>query len=97
MALIDRVGTGLSNSISSHSFSAAVYLWSRGVLTRNQIVNAFSLSVDDQVQLDQLATFYGTLNNTEKGLFFGRLESLNILREEGYITTQEYKNLLGLT
>jgi hypothetical protein len=95
MALIDRVGP--SGDISSHSFSAGIYLVTRGIVTRQQLVDRFGLTPQDEVQLDQLAVHYSGLNAENKAAFHGRFESLNILREEEYITLVEYKNLLGLT
>ena len=100
MALVDRLARGdepVNGFISNHAFSAGVYLWGQGVVTRNQIVNALSLSVDDQLQLDQLKTHYDGLTNAKKDAFHGKLEALGILLEMGYITPTFYKNQLGLT
>jgi len=95
MALIDRVGPG--GDISSHSFSAAIYLLVRGIITRNQIISRFEIEQKDEGQLDQLISHYGTLNAENKASFHSKLESLNVLREEEYITLAEWKNLLGIT
>jgi hypothetical protein len=95
MALTDRIGS--DGDISVHSFSASVYLMERGIITSGTVISRFNLSVEDQVQLGQLTTFYNSLNATEKASFHGRFESLNILFAEGYMTLTEYKNLLGLT
>lgn len=95
MALVDRIGP--SGDISSHAFSAGIYLVSRGLVTRQQFVTRFGLSPEDETQLDQLVTHYNGLNAENKAAFHGKFESLNILREEEYINLTEYKNLLGLT
>ena len=104
MALVDRLTqpgqTGPDppgGYIMNHFFSAAVYLWGQGVLTRANVVNGLNLSPDDEVQLDQLKATYDGLTNAKKDAFHGRLEALNTLLEGGYITKAFYKNNLGLT
>jgi len=95
MALIDRVGSG--GDISSHAFSAGVYLLARGIITRNQFITGFEIEQKDEGQLDQLIAHYSGLNAENRAAFHGKFESLNILLEEGLITQPQYKNLLGLT
>jgi len=99
MALMDKLSQGLEDveHIPVHLFTAAVYLWSIGTLTRAQVITGLGLEVSDETQLDQLASHYSGLNNPDKREFFGKLEALGVLMEEQKITPTQFKNLLGIT
>ena len=101
MALVDRLSRlqpePIDGFIANHAFSAGVYLWGQGIVTREQIVTALGLTVEDQVQFDQMKTHYDGLTTAKKGDFHGTLEALGILLEMGYITKAFYKTQLGLT
>lgn len=103
MALIDRLArdnpqppAGVDH-ISNHAWSAAMWFLAKGEITQAQVISAFSLSAEDQIQFQQLVTFYGTLNATDKGQFHNRVESAGVLLEVEYITRAKYKTLLGMT
>lgn len=103
MALIDKIGRDEpyppngEPHLSNHAFSAALWFWSKGDLTRAQVIAGAGLTPTDEVQLDQIIAFYNTLSNAEKGQFHNRVESAGILLEGGYITRAKYKSLLGMT
>ena len=98
MALVDRLAHDPGvESIANHDFSAACYFWALGEITRQNVVDAFNLSTEDQVQLDQLQTYYQGLNTADKQEFHSRLEAAGMLLEGEHITKAFYKNLLGLT
>jgi len=111
MALVDRLSRPLppvdpdlppvpeppGGYLSNHAFSAAVYLWGQGIITRAQVVAGLGLRTDDEPQLDQLKTTYNGLTTAKKDAFHGRLEALGILLEGNYITAAFYKTQLGLT
>ena len=109
MALVDRLARPITEPdiseppeppggyLSNHAFSAAVYLWGQGIITRAQVVTGLALRTDDEPQLDQLKTTYNALTNAKKDAFHGRLEALGILLEGNYITAAFYKIQLGLT
>jgi hypothetical protein len=101
MALVDRLSRvppePAEGYIANHAFSAGVYLWGQGIVTRAQIVTALGLTVEDQIQFDQMKTHYDGLTATQKGDFHGKLEALGILLEMGYISKAFYKTQLGLT
>ena len=101
MALVDRLSRlqpePADGFIANHAFSAGVYLWGQGIVTRAQIVTALGLTVEDQVQFDQMKTHYEGLTTAKKDAFHGKLEALGILLEMGFITPTFYKSKLGLT
>lgn len=100
MALIDRIfhdDPDPGRYISNHAFSAAVWFWAEGELTRAQVVAAFNMTAADEVQLDELQTFYTSRTADEKLHFHSDLEAAGILAEQGLITKTKYKSLLGLT
>jgi hypothetical protein len=99
VALIDRIfrDGDDTDAISNHAFSAAVYFWAKGDLTRAQVITAFGLTATDEVQLDQLQAYYVGLSAEDKQEFHSRLEGAGILAEQGFITQAFYKGLLGLT
>jgi hypothetical protein len=100
MALVDRLARiepePAEGYIANHAFSAGVYLWGQGIVTRAQIVAALALTPTDEVQFDQMKTHYDGLSTAKKDAFHGKLESLGILLETGYITKAFYKTQLGL-
>lgn len=99
MALIDRLDhtADRDDHIANHSFSAAMYFWAKGEITQAQVIAAFNLQAEDETQLDQLSTFYGTLSTEDKQEFHSRVEAAGILLETGLITQAKYKSLLGMT
>jgi hypothetical protein len=99
MALIDRLdhSTDRDDHIANHSFSAAIYFWAKGEITRAQVISAFSITAGEETQLDQLSTYYGTLSVADKQEFHSRVEAAGILLEGGHITQAKYKSLLGMT
>lgn len=94
--LIDRFGSGEEGGISSHEFSAAVFFWTVGEVTRAEVIAAFEVTLTQETQLDALQTYYGTLSATDKLMFRDRLESALILLEGGKINQTKFKSLLGL-
>jgi len=99
MALIDKLSQGLPNvgHIAAHTFSAAIFLWATGVITRAQVIAGLGLEASDEPQLDQLATHYTGLPADEKREFHGKVEALGVLMEVQLVTPAQFKSLLGLT
>lgn len=98
MALIDRLAHDIgTETIANHAFSAAMWFWSRGDVTRAQVIAAFALDATDEVQLDQLSTHYQALTVDRKQEFHSDMEAAGVLLESGLITKAKYKSLLGLT
>ena len=52
-----------------HEFSDSLMLWAEGELSRAQIVNFWSLTAPEEVELDALAAAYAASTATEKLLF----------------------------
>ena len=100
MTLIDRLAhdtPGSETDISNHEFSAAVWFWAQGDITQQNVVDAFTLTAEDEVQLDQLRTHYQNLGANQKLHFHSDLEAAGMLLEGGKLTKAQYKNLLGLS
>jgi hypothetical protein len=100
MALIDKLARdGDPNDpwISYRAFSAGMYFWALGEITRQDVIDAFSLEATDETQLDELASYYTGLSADEKAQFFDRLFNACVLLREGHITRNKFKSLLGLS
>lgn len=100
MPLIDRIfhdDPDPDRNISNHAFSAAVWLWARGEITRANVVATFEMTAADEVQLDELQATYAALSVDERRTFYSTLEAAGILAEGGLITKGQYKTFLGLT
>ena len=99
--LIDRLARDdpqpPNGHIASHSWSAALYLLGLGEVTRAQVVNTFALSADDQIQLDAIIAFYGTLTTAQKAQWHNRVEASGILLEKEHISRAKYRSLLGFS
>ena len=97
MALVDKVfHDDPATAVSNHAFSAALYMWSLGEITRQNVIDAFNLTVTDEIQLDQLAVYYTGLSAADKQEYHSRVEAAGILAEGAYITKAKYQSLLGL-
>lgn len=99
MALIDKIAPDADGDIlvSAHEFSAAMVLRGLNEISRQNVIDAFSLEVSDEAQLDELEAYYTGLSSTNKAAFHGRLEACNIALQGGYITKAKYKTMLGMT
>jgi hypothetical protein len=73
-----------------------LYLRSVGEVSRQDIVDAFDLSVEDQEQLDRLITYYQGLSVEDKIRFGDRLHSGVICLQAGLITKAKLRDLLAL-
>ena len=99
MALIDRVfhdDPDPDRHLANHAFSAAVWFWAKGDVTRQNVIDSFNMTVEDEVQLDQLEAHYISLSVDDRRTFHADLESAGILAEGGLITKALYETLLGL-
>lgn len=62
--------------IDVHGFYASLVLWSKGVISKAQIVSAYALSTQDESDLDFLKAQYDLA--ADKGVFMVGLEALMI-------------------
>lgn len=104
MSLIDRLDhTDPDNSrhIAIHTWSSALHLLAHGMLARQVLVDRFALTVDDQIQLDQLIAHYEALpgdeQNGDKPMFRANLESCLNLLEGNLMDRSEFAAMLGLS
>ena len=106
MALVDRfrrpgMGEDIVNALPTHSFAAAVSLAAGGHVTKQNVIDTFSLSAGDEVQLDEIIANY--VAKPDDGSADGKLAYINtienamILHEAGIATTAKVKTILGLT
>lgn len=96
MALIDRFGPSPDDRFSTHAFSAMIYLWKRGEITRNKVVNEFGLNGAEQNQLDDIGIHYDYLNSEAQATYRGLVEGALIAYEAGHITKAKVRNILGM-
>ena len=104
MALINRLAQDDGyDSISSHTWSAALWLFAKGELTKSNIIAFFNLDlVNDVPQLDQLIAHYQGLTVSLKAEFHSTLESATIAlqakKNDGTpaITKVQYLSMLGM-
>lgn len=100
MSLYGRL-TAQESPISVHAFGAALRLWSAGSITRQNVVDAFSLGAEEQTELEAIQATYTALptNNINNALakqaFRDRMEDVFILSAAGLLTEAQAKNLLG--
>lgn len=96
MALIDRLESIDDTRIAAHTFSALMRLWSSGDITRQDVIDGLNLNSTDEVQLDKLASYYGTLSDLDKAAFHSRVESSIVLLQEKIIDKAKAISLLGM-
>jgi len=101
MALADRIKhrvDGVSyGDIPIHEWTAAMTLLALGEITRQDVVDTFSLTAADETGLDALIATYTALSTkADKVEWLNKLECAGIFYQNGVITETKYKNILGL-
>jgi hypothetical protein len=94
---LDQTDPDPERHIPIHEWSAAMWFLAKGEFTKAQLVEAYTITVSDEVQLDQLITHYLGLPVSEQQEYHSTVESAGILLEAGQITVATYKSLLGMT
>lgn len=97
MALIDRIVHSATGDIPIHEFSAAIFLWANGDITRQNIIDLWSLSVDDVTGLDALKVKIDAESTVAaKSNWIHKLESAGLFYANGVITATKYKSIMGV-
>lgn len=94
MALIDKIS---NHTVAAHTLSAGLYLYSLGEFTRQNIIDGLELEASDEAQLDNVLAYIDGLTASDKLAFHGRIEACNVLLEQGKITTNKYKSMIGIS
>lgn len=100
MALMDRFKTdfGDSSKIPVHGFSAAIQLLADGDITRQAIIDRWSLTVQDEDQLDQLAAVYNAkASAVAKLAYLVKIHNVLLAYEAGLTTKAQAASYLELT
>jgi len=97
MGLFERwTASGEGDKIPIHPFGAALSELARGAITKAQLVAAFELDAEDQVELDAIATKYESEPTAlAKAAFIGKLEDVIVLCEAGLYTKAKAQTELG--
>jgi hypothetical protein len=84
------------SKIPVHTFACALREHSRGAVTRQQVIDAFTLAGDDITELDAIRTQYQSLaTQEEKDAFIVKFHDVMILCEAGFYDKAKAKNELG--
>ncbi len=99
MTLEDKIITDINGDIRlpAHLFSAALTLWATGHITKQNIVDFWSLDATESTQLDQISAAYAVLTATQKAAYHGSIEAANIAIQHGAINVTKWKAILGIT
>lgn len=103
MSLFARITATDNTKISVHRFGAALREWAAGApgVTRQNIIDRFSLSAAEQTELDAISAAYvalGTGNAAAafaKAVYTQRMEDVFLLCETGDYTEAQAKARLG--
>lgn len=101
MGLFQRITAQDSTKISVHRFGAALRQMAAGQLTRQQVIDGFTLIGTDITEFDALIATYNALptNNTAniiiKAQWIHRMEDVFILCETGDYLEAKAKSALG--
>ena len=94
--LYDRLTASDSSKIPVHAFSCALREWSRGAITKAQVVSAFSLQATESSNLDSMAsTYLAKPNQDAKDDYLVKIQDVFILCESGFYTKTKAKTELG--
>jgi len=102
MALIDRLDRSVDHtqgpsSISLHAWPAALRQLSKGAFTRAQVVSAFGMSEEDEVQLDQVIAHFLGLSVEDRASWLDDQHDLALLWSAGVISRGTYLTKLGMS
>lgn len=98
--LIDRIKTILDGTtdIPNHAFASAVTLWALGEITKQNIIDKWSLDATGETELQEYADNYTSEPNANsKQNNIHRIRATGELYEDGLINKTKYKSVLGLT
>ncbi len=85
------------NPISAHAFTGAVTLAVLGHVTRQAIINKWTLVGDEVVQLDAIIAVYaGKSNANQKQDYVDAIIASLLVREDGTITKAQVETILEI-
>jgi len=100
MTLIDRLTDAddeTSKEVAISEIAAGLFLNTQGLATRAQLKTILGLDSTDDPQLDEIATFLGTLTTNEQLIFSLRVFFAGVLWETGRISLAQFKTTIGIT
>lgn len=98
MGLYDRwvADSETGQKIRVHSFSAALRELARGAVTKAQVVAAFSLTAEDEAELDLIIGAYQSLGTVEERVsFLMKFHDVTLLCEAGLYDETKARDELG--
>lgn len=101
MGLFLRITAQGPTKIAVHRLGAALRQWAAGQLTRQQVIDGFTLTGDEVTELDALRATYDAMptNNTAnafaKAAWLDRMEDVFLLCETGDYNEAKAKSALG--
>lgn len=105
MALLDHftrnAGTGLGENgferFPSHQFGGGMILYLTGTIVRSKTINDFSLTVDDQLQYDEMKTVYDAKTVPERNIYRDLVRACLEQLETETMTKPNAATFLGIT
>lgn len=96
MSLFDRITIPGPTKIAVHELSAALTEWATGGVTRQQVIDEFTLTGDDVTNLDAIQATYSALTDAFlKAEYLVRMLNVFILVEAGVYPEAKAKSRLG--
>lgn len=101
MGLYARLTASGTTKISVHAFCSALRLYAAGSITRQNVIDGFTLAGQDVTDLDAIAAAYAALPSSTVANALARvnrllaIESVFTLCESGHLTENQAKSLLG--
>lgn len=83
------------DKIHVHTFASAIREWTRGAVTRQQIIDSFALTTEDTSELDAIMAHYNGMNSGAKTVFVVKLHDVMVLVEDELYTKAKAKAELG--
>lgn len=106
MSLLDHFsidsGENGINRLPSHQFTDTMFLWAIGDITKQQVIDAWSLTESpiedaDELQLDEIkANFVALSTKADEVEYINKVEAVFRLFEIGKLTEAQSKSLMGL-
>ena len=93
----DGLGIPQDKEISNHFFSGMITLATLGIVTRQNIIDTYTLVGDEIIQLDAIiAVYQGKPNAAQKSDYQQTFIAGSLVREAGFITKVQFQNLLEI-
>jgi len=92
-----KLNLNTGTKMSAHTLSSIIYMVVNNLMTIEDARTKLNLSVDSSIDFDNMIASFSLLSENEKLAIYGKMESLNIMFQDGFIDEQTYNLNVGIS